>query len=102
MMFKLWNQNTLVQALQFTSDFKLSHYMKIPHCSMFWCQIVVTVAAGTVQLGVQAWMFSNSKNVYSPDQPDMFTCTGTNVFGTASIIVSYHLHGYFVSSWTRI
>jgi hypothetical protein len=49
----------MVQALQFTSDFKLGHYMKIPPRSMFFCQVVATVIAGTVQLGVQAWMFTN-------------------------------------------
>ena len=49
----------MVQALQFTSDFKLGHYMKIPHRPMFFCQVVATVIAGTVQLGVQSWMFSN-------------------------------------------
>lgn len=47
------------QALQFTSDFKLGHYMKIPPRTMFWCQVVATVIAGTVQLGVQTWMFNN-------------------------------------------
>jgi hypothetical protein len=70
---------TMAQALSFTSDFKLGHYMKIPPRPMFLCQVwvpvfvcdsaalhiyrlrqvVATVIAGTVQLGVQAWMFSN-------------------------------------------
>ena len=54
MMFKTWGYITMTQALQFTSDFKLGHYMKIPHRPMFWCQIVAMVVAGTVQLGVQA------------------------------------------------
>ena len=31
MLFKTWGYNTMVQALQFTSDFKLGHYMKIPY-----------------------------------------------------------------------
>lgn len=26
---------------------------------MFWCQVIATVIAGTVQLGVQTWMFNN-------------------------------------------
>ena len=30
MMFKTWGYITMYQALQFTSDFKLGHYMKIP------------------------------------------------------------------------
>ena len=89
MLFKTWGTNTVTQAIQFTSAFKLGYYMKIPHRPMFWCQIVATVVADTVQLGVQAWMFSNFKDLCSADQRDGFTCPGTTVFGTASIIVSY-------------
>ena len=97
MMFKTWSTVTILQAINFTSDFKLGHYMKIPPRPMFWCQIVATVIAGTVQLGVQAWMFSNIKDICSPDQPDGFTCPDTTVFGTASIIVSHGSFQYFVS-----
>ncbi|KAF8528192.1 OPT oligopeptide transporter [Hysterangium stoloniferum] len=86
MMFKTWGYITMSQALQFTSDFKLGHYMKIPPHSMFWCQIVATVIAGTVQLGVQAWMFTNIEGMCTDDQPDGFICPSTQVFGTASII----------------
>jgi OPT family oligopeptide transporter len=90
MLFKTWGYMTMMRALLCTSGFKLGHYMKIPHRPMFWCQIVATVVAGTVQLGVQAWMFSNIEDLCSPDQQDGFTCPHTTVFGTASIIVSYH------------
>lgn len=31
MLFKTWGYTTMTQALQFTSDFKLGHYMKIPY-----------------------------------------------------------------------
>jgi OPT family oligopeptide transporter len=87
MLFKTWGYVTMMQAFQFTGDFKLGHYMKIPHRPMFLCQIVATVVSGTVQLAVQAWMFSNIKDLCSVDQPDGFTCPFTTVFGTASIIV---------------
>jgi len=70
MMFKTWGYIAMAQALQFTSDFKLGHYMKIPPRSMFWCQVTATVIAGTVQLGVQAWMFTNIKDMCASDQPD--------------------------------
>ena len=30
MMFKTWGYITMAQALLFTSDFKLGHYMKVP------------------------------------------------------------------------
>ena len=68
MLFKTWGYITMSQALQFTSDFKLGHYMKIPPRSMFWSQVIATVVAGTVQLGVQAWMFTNIPCVTSTDK----------------------------------
>ena len=36
MMFKTWGYITMVQALQFTADFKLGHYMKIPYVLYRW------------------------------------------------------------------
>ncbi|KDQ58270.1 hypothetical protein JAAARDRAFT_57989 [Jaapia argillacea MUCL 33604] len=86
MLFKTWGYITMAQALQFTQDFKLGHYMKLPPRAMFWGQVVATVIAGTVQLGVQAWMFTNIEGMCSPDQKDGFICPSTEVFGTASII----------------
>ena len=53
---------------------------------MFWGQVVATVIAGTVQLGVQAWMFTNIPDMCTPTQKDGFICPSTEVFGTASII----------------
>ncbi|KAG6336421.1 hypothetical protein ID866_2664 [Astraeus odoratus] len=86
MMFKTWGYITMAQALQFASDFKLGHYMKIPPRTMFWAQIVASIIAGTVQLGVQSWMFTNIPDMCAPDQKDGFICPSTQVFGTASII----------------
>ncbi|PPR03986.1 hypothetical protein CVT24_008305 [Panaeolus cyanescens] len=86
MMFKTWGYITMLQALTFTSDFKLGHYMKIPPRSMFWAQVVASIIAGTVQLGVQAWMFTNIPGMCTEKQPSGFICPSTEVFGTASII----------------
>jgi len=86
MLFKTWGYITMVQALSFTSDFKLGHYMKVPPRPMFWAQVLATVIAGTTQLGVQAWMFSNIDGICNADQKDGFFCLSTQVFGTASII----------------
>ena len=86
MLFKTWGYITMVQALSFVSDMKLGHYMKIPPRAMFWAQVVATIIAGTVQLGVQAWMFSNIPDICDPLQKDGFVCPDTEVFGTASII----------------
>ncbi|PPQ82231.1 hypothetical protein CVT24_012737 [Panaeolus cyanescens] len=86
MMFKTWGYITMGQALVFTSDFKLGHYMKIPPRSMFWAQIVATIIAGTVQLGIQTWMFRHIDDICDITQPNGFTCPSIQVFGTASVI----------------
>ncbi|KLO07527.1 OPT oligopeptide transporter [Schizopora paradoxa] len=86
MLFKTWGYITMSQALIFTSDFKLGHYMKVAPRPMFLAQVIATVVAGTVQLGVQSWMFTNIQDFCSPTQKDGFTCPSTEVFGTASII----------------
>ena len=54
--------------------------------TMFLSQVIATVIAGTVQLGVQSWMFTNIPDICSPTQKDGFICPSTEVFGTASII----------------
>ena len=89
MMFKTWGYITMAQALNFTGNLKLGHYMKIPHRPMFFCQIVATVVGGTAQLGVQTWMFSHIEDICSPHQKDGFICPYTTVFGNASIFVGH-------------
>jgi OPT family oligopeptide transporter len=84
MMFKTWGYISMAQALTFSSDQKLGHYMKIPPRVMFAGQVVATVIAGTVQLGVQAWMFSNIPGICGDNK--FFICPSTQTFGTASII----------------
>jgi OPT family small oligopeptide transporter len=86
MIFKTYGYITMAQAMQFTADFKLGHYMKIPPRPMFWAQVIATIIAGTVQLGVQSWMFTTIPDLCSSTQQDGFICPGTQVFGTASVV----------------
>ncbi|KAF8970829.1 oligopeptide transporter [Flammula alnicola] len=86
MLFKTWGYITMAQALTFSSDFKLGHYMKIPPRTMFFAQVLCATIAGTVQLGVQAWMFTNIVDMCNPQQRSGFVCPNTEVFGTASIV----------------
>jgi hypothetical protein len=80
----------MAQALQFAQDFKLGRYMKTPR-TMFFAQVSAAGIAETVQLDMQAWMFTNIVDMCSTTQPDGFICPSTRVFGTASIIVSFSL-----------
>jgi OPT family oligopeptide transporter len=89
MTFKTWGYISSLQALSFAGDLKLGHYMKIPPRSMFSCQVVATVISGTVQLGVQAWLFSNIEGLCGTTQKDGFTCPNTTVFGNAAVIVRH-------------
>ncbi|KAI0321448.1 OPT oligopeptide transporter protein-domain-containing protein [Amylostereum chailletii] len=86
MLHKTYGYIMMTQALQYASDMKLGHYMKVPPRTMFWCQVVATVLAGTVQLGVQAWMFDNIKDFCHSDQKDHFNCAETEVFFVASVV----------------
>ncbi|KAF9531386.1 small oligopeptide transporter [Crepidotus variabilis] len=86
MLFKTFGYTTVTQAIQFTGDFKLGHYMKIPPRPMFWAQVIASIIAATVQLGVQEWMFSTIPHMCLRDQKDSFTCNATQVFGTASVL----------------
>ncbi|KAF9644264.1 small oligopeptide transporter [Thelephora ganbajun] len=76
----------MIQAMVFTADFKLGHYMKIPPRVMFSGQILAIIVAGTVQLGVQTWMFNNIPDMCSHEQKDKFVCASTQVFATASVV----------------
>ena len=42
--------------------------MKVPPRPMFWCQVVATMVAGTVQLGVQSWLFTHIDQMCSLTQ----------------------------------
>ncbi|KAJ7768532.1 small oligopeptide transporter, partial [Mycena metata] len=89
MMMSTYGYIAMSRAIQFTADFKLGHYMKIPPRPMFWCQVVATLIAGTVQLGVQTWSvlpFIISMDICSLTQEDYFSCAPTQVFGTASVV----------------
>lgn len=76
----------MTQALSFTSDLKLGHYMKIPPRMMFTVQVVATVVASFVVVGVQTWLFGNIHDLCLPHQRNNFTCPHIRVFGIASLI----------------
>lgn len=69
LLFKTYSNITMYQALTFTSDMKLGHYMKIPPRTMFWGQVWATCIAGTVQLCVQSWMFASIPGMCDDHQP---------------------------------
>jgi len=86
MVFKTYGYITMTQALSFASDLKLGHYMKVPPRMMFTVQVVATVVASFVVVGVQAWCFDRIPDLCRPEQRDHFSCPGIRTFGIASLL----------------
>ncbi|KAI1100995.1 small oligopeptide transporter [Jackrogersella minutella] len=86
MMFKNYGYICMSQALYFSQDLKLGHYMKVPPRAMFWSQLTASVWSAIVQISVMNWALGTIPNVCSEDQPDNYTCPNGRVFYTASVI----------------
>ncbi|KAJ6596670.1 OPT oligopeptide transporter [Mycena sp. CBHHK59/15] len=74
------------QAITFSSDLKLGHYMKIPPRMMFTIQMVAVLVTCFVVTAVQSFMLGHVEGICTPDAPNNFICPSTNVFADASLI----------------
>ncbi|KAF9187013.1 hypothetical protein BGZ50_002181 [Haplosporangium sp. Z 11] len=83
--FKTLGYISMAQAMTFTSDLKLGHYMKLPPRAMFWAQLLGTVIAGLVNLLTANWLLSSQENVCT-DANELFSCPSANTFYSASVI----------------
>lgn len=86
MVFKAYAVQTLNAATMFVQDLKLGHYIKVSPRATFLVQVVGTVFAAFVQVGIKQWIFANVPNVCRPDQEFNLTCPYNQVFFTASAI----------------
>ncbi|CDP19589.1 unnamed protein product [Coffea canephora] len=87
--FKTYGYMSMSQAVSFLNDFKLGHYMKIPPRSMFMVQLIGTIIAGTINIGVAWYMLTSIKNIcHSELLPanSPWTCPGDSVFYSASVL----------------
>ncbi|KAG0011780.1 hypothetical protein BGZ81_001995, partial [Podila clonocystis] len=83
--FKAYGYITNVQALQFTQDLKLGHYMKIPPQIMFWVQVISSIIAGMINLATTDWLLKAQPNICTKAGYP-WTCRNTNTFYSASVI----------------
>ncbi|KAJ7188821.1 OPT oligopeptide transporter protein-domain-containing protein [Mycena filopes] len=86
MVFKAYSVQTLTEATSFIQDLKLGHYVKVPPRASFLVQLVGTVVAAFLQVGVKTWIFSNVEDICNDDQKSQLTCPHNQVFFTASVI----------------
>ncbi|KAF9416180.1 hypothetical protein BGZ94_010293 [Podila epigama] len=83
--FKTYGYIVNVQALTFTSDLKLGHYMKIPPRVMFMAQLISTMLCGLINLATAEWLIDTRPNICTKAGYP-FTCRSTLTFYSASII----------------
>jgi OPT family oligopeptide transporter len=86
MVFKAYSVQTLAEATSFVQDLKLGHYIKIPPRATFTVQLISTVIAAFVQVGVKQWIFANVPDICQPEQRSQLTCPHNQVFYTASAV----------------
>lgn len=86
MIFKTFAVQSLVEAINFTRDMKLGHYMKIPPRSMFIAQLSAVGVACFVQVGLKEWLFRTIPDMCAYRQKDMLVCSTTRAMYSASII----------------
>lgn len=84
--FKTYGVITCSQAISFASDLKLGHYSKIPPRVMFASQTVATIASTFVSISIVNWQITGVEGLCSVDQPQKFTCPGSNTFFTAAVL----------------
>ncbi|KAI8981836.1 OPT family small oligopeptide transporter [Mycotypha africana] len=85
MIFKTYGYITVRQALLFTQDLKLGHYMKIPPRHMFTFQIVGTIIASFVSLGTTNYLLDSIKNICT-EAAYPWTCPNAGLFDASSVI----------------
>jgi hypothetical protein len=86
MVFKAVALLTSSQAIAFTGNLKLGHYMKVPPRLMFAAQVIAVSINCFVVIGVQDFMFNNIVDLCAAGQKQGFTCPPTHAFATASLI----------------
>ncbi|KAH8896754.1 OPT family small oligopeptide transporter [Thozetella sp. PMI_491] len=86
MLFKSFGYMFASNGLQYVSDMKVGHYMKIPPRSMFRAQLFAVIWLSLVQVATFNWMLGSLPAICTADQAQGFTCAGARTFFNASVI----------------
>lgn len=90
--FKTFGYITMAQALNFVSDLKFGHYMKIPPRTMFMSQVVATTFSCFIQIAVLNSALGGIDGVCELTQPEHFSCPGGRVFFSGKLFCSFFFH----------
>ncbi|OAA72327.1 small oligopeptide transporter, OPT family [Cordyceps fumosorosea ARSEF 2679] len=86
MMFKCWGYMIVFYGLNYISDMKIGHYMKIPPRSMFAAQAFAVIWLSIVQVATYNFLLGNIKGICTEDQAQGLTCPAARTFFNASVI----------------
>ncbi|XP_040866820.1 oligopeptide transporter 7 isoform X2 [Glycine max] len=89
MLFKVYGNVSMKQAIFFLQDFKLGHYMKIPPREMFFAQVLGTLISAVVHLLTAWWLMNTVPNICEREllpAGSPWTCPGDHVFYDASVV----------------
>ncbi|KAG0064933.1 hypothetical protein BGZ90_001983 [Linnemannia elongata] len=85
MIFKTYGFITVQQAIVFTQDLKLGHYMKVPPRDLFIFQMVGTLVAALIAMGTTTYMMNNIEGICT-EAAYPFTCPSASLFGASSVV----------------
>lgn len=86
MLFKSWGYMMAYNGLNYVSDMKIGHYMKIPPRSMFAAQFFAVVWLSIVQIATYNFLRGNISGICEPHQAQGLTCPLARTFFNASVI----------------
>ncbi|AOW05647.1 OPT oligopeptide transporter protein-domain-containing protein [Yarrowia lipolytica] len=89
MILKAFSVQIQIQCQNFLTDQKVGHYGKLPPRSMFRVQMLATIVAGLVTLGVMQFQLNDVEHmcdVKYQTSHEKFTCPSETVFFSASVI----------------
>jgi len=86
MLFKSWGYMLCYNGLQYVSDMKVGHYMKIPPRTMFAAQAFAVIWLSLVQIATYNFLRGNIEGICTPDQAQGLTCPLARTFYNASVI----------------
>ena len=82
--FKAFGYITTAQAIYFSNDLKLAHYIKIPPRNTFMAQMVATLVSTFVCVGILNFQLNGIKGICTSEASFQLTCPGINTFFTAA------------------
>lgn len=86
MLFKSWAYMLCANGLNYVSDMKIGHYIKIPPRTMFAAQSFAVIWLSIVQVCTYNFLRGNIREICTENQAQGLTCPNARTFYNASVI----------------